>query len=194
MRVNVGRISRDKGGRLEFELEERSDPLETPGGRVDFTRPVIVTGTVTNTGKCFVVQGEIQAGLEATCDRCLEKFQENLSVPFEAEYFRLVPEGSKASGRHDEERDGLKQEEEAFLADAGRLFRGEDLELTEMVREELSLALPMQNLCRENCAGLCPVCGADLNITKCACERDTLDPRLAALQDWLDRQNSGREV
>lgn len=194
MRVGVGRISRDKGGRLEFELEERLDPLETPGGRVEFTRPVTVAGTVTNTGKCFVVQGEIRAGVEPTCDRCLEKFREELCVPFEAEYFRLMPEGAKSSGRHDEEHDGLRQEEEAFLADAGRLFRGEDLELTDMVREELSLSLPMQNLCRETCAGLCPVCGTNLNETKCACERDSLDPRLAALQDWLNRQNSGREV
>lgn len=194
MRVNVGRISRDKGGRLEFDLEERLDPIEAPGGRVDFTRAVNVTGTVTNTGKCFVVEGTIRTEVDLGCDRCLEHFRQELAVPFEAEFFRQHPDGSKPGGRPDEGRESFRQEEEAFLADAGRLFRGEDLELTETVREEVSLALPMQNLCRENCAGLCPKCGANLNKTTCACERDTLDPRLAALQDWLNRQNSGREV
>lgn len=195
MRVNVGRISRDKGGCLEFDLEERSGPLETPGGRVEFTRPLAVTGTVTNTGKCLVVQGTIRTEGEFTCDRCLEKFRRALEVPFETEFFRQKPEAGGPGGeRQDEGRDSLRQEEEAFLADAGRLFRGEDLELTETVREEISLALPMQNICREDCAGLCPQCGANLNATTCGCAEEVLDPRLAALQDWLDRQNSGREV
>lgn len=193
MRVNVGRISRDKGACLELDLEERFASLEALGGRVEFTRPVSVTGTVTNTGKCLVVQGTIQTEAELVCDRCLEKFRRPLEVPFEAEFFR---QGRETAGDRPEaeNRRTVRREEEAFLADAGHLFRGEDLELTETVRGELSLALPMQNLCRENCAGLCPVCGADLNKTTCACERDTLDPRLAALQEWLNRQNSGREV
>jgi uncharacterized protein len=193
MRVNVGRISRDRGGWLEFDLQERFASLETPSGRVEFGRPVAVTGTVTNSGKCLVVQGIIRTEAELTCDRCLERFRRDLEVPFETEFFRQNPEPA-GSRPEDGPRGSLRHEEEAFLADNGRLFRGEDLDLTEVVREELSLGLPMQNLCRENCAGLCPQCGANLNTTKCACERDTLDPRLSALQEWLDRQNSGREV
>jgi uncharacterized protein len=193
MRVNVGRISRDRGGWLELDLEERFAPLETPSGRVEFTRPVRVTGTVTNSGKCLVVAGTITTEADLTCHRCLEHFRRELEVSFEAEFFRQNPE---PPGGHPQDgvRESLRHEEEVFLADNGHLFRGEDLELTETVRGELSLGLPMQNLCRETCAGLCPQCGANLNTTKCACERDTLDPRLSALQGWLDRQNSGREV
>ncbi|MDI6870310.1 MAG: DUF177 domain-containing protein [Bacillota bacterium] len=192
MRVNVGRISRDKGSRLEFELEERFSPLDAPGGSVEFTRPVSVSGTVTNTGKCLVVQGTIRTNVELVCDRCLERFRREVAVPFATEFFRQGHEA--AGGRPDDGRESLRQEEEAFLADNGHLFRGEDLELAETVREELSLALPMQKLCREDCAGLCPECGANLNETTCACERSPLDPRLAALQEWLNRQNPGREV
>ncbi|MGE5552381.1 MAG: YceD family protein [Betaproteobacteria bacterium] len=192
MRVNVGRISRDKGACLEFAVEERIGPLEAPGGSVVFTRPVSVSGTVTNTGKCFVVQGTIATDAELVCDRCLEKFRRELEVPFEAEFFRQGHESG--GGRWGEGRDSLRQEEKAFLADNGYLFRGEDLELAEAVREELSLALPMRKLCRENCAGLCPECGVNLNVTQCACERHVPDPRLAALQEWLNRENSGREV
>jgi uncharacterized protein len=192
MRINVGRVSRDKGACLEFALEERFDQLEAPGEAVKFSQPVRVGGTVTNTGKCLVVQGKISAGAELTCDRCLAEFPQELTVPFEAEFFR---QGAEAGGgRPGEARESLRREEEAFLADNGHLFRGEDLELTEAIRQELSLALPIQRLCREDCAGLCPVCGANLNATTCTCERPVLDPRLAALQGWLNRENAGREV
>ncbi|HHW13499.1 MAG TPA: DUF177 domain-containing protein [Firmicutes bacterium] len=194
MRVNVGRISRDKGATLDFELEERLGPLDAPGGTVEFTRPVAVAGTATNTGKCLVVRGSIRAEVQLTCDRCLEEFRRQLEVPFEAEFFRQGQEGGGGSEREDAFHQTIRQEEEAFLADNGHLFRGEELELTDTVREELSLALPMRNLCREECAGLCPVCGANLNQTTCDCPRETVDPRLSALQEWLNRQNSGREV
>lgn len=191
MRVNVGRISRDKGATLDFELEERLGPLEAPGRTVEFAGPVAVAGTVTNTGKCLVVQGVIRAEAMLACDRCLEEFRRRLEIPFEAEFFRQAHEGGGDSEREDAFHQAIRQEEEAFLAEHGRLFRGEELELADTVREELSLALPMRNLCREECAGLCPVCGANLNQTTCDCARETVDPRLSALQEWLNRQNSG---
>jgi uncharacterized protein len=175
MRVNVGRISREKGGQLELELEERFAPLETPGGTIGFAKPVAVTGVVTNTGKCLVVEGTIRTEAELVCDRCLEKFRRTLEVPFEMEFFRQTGEESG--------------EERTFLEEAGNLYRGEEFELTEPVREEISLALPMQNLCREECAGLCERCGANLNETTCSCDHTVVDARLAGLEEWLKRNS-----
>ena len=58
------------------------------------------------------------------------------------------------------------------------------LDVTELLRDELLAGQPMKNLCREDCKGLCPVCGANLNEGECGCEKFFVDPRLAALKDF----------
>ena len=57
------------------------------------------------------------------------------------------------------------------------------LDVTELLRDELLAGQPMKNLCRADCKGLCPVCGANLNEGECGCEKFIVDPRLAALKD-----------
>ena len=58
-------------------------------------------------------------------------------------------------------------------------------DLTEMIRDTLIAAQPIKNLCKEDCKGLCPVCGVNLNETDCNCEKFIVDPRLEALQNFL---------
>ena len=63
---------------------------------------------------------------------------------------------------------------------------GEDgIDLAPVVRDVVIAALPIRNLCRPDCKGLCPKCGADLNQADCGCDREVVDPRLAALKDWM---------
>ena len=57
------------------------------------------------------------------------------------------------------------------------------LDVTELLRDELLAAQPMKNLCKADCKGLCPVCGANLNDGDCGCDKHIADPRLAALKD-----------
>jgi uncharacterized protein len=59
------------------------------------------------------------------------------------------------------------------------------LDLTEVVRQALFLAMPMNPICKDDCAGLCPQCGSNLNQEQCQCERDTVDPRLEVLRQLL---------
>jgi uncharacterized protein len=66
---------------------------------------------------------------------------------------------------------------------------GEVLETEPILLEQLQLNIPMKPLCRPDCAGLCPVCGADLNLGACACPERAGDPRLAALAALRDRMN-----
>ena len=58
------------------------------------------------------------------------------------------------------------------------------IDVTEFLRDELLAGQPMKNLCREDCKGLCPVCGANLNEGECGCEKFIVDPRLAALKNF----------
>jgi uncharacterized protein len=61
-------------------------------------------------------------------------------------------------------------------------FEGDSIDLTEILREQIVLALPMYPRCKEDCRGLCSVCGANLNLGECGCDRSEIDPRWAALK------------
>jgi len=61
-------------------------------------------------------------------------------------------------------------------------YEGDAIDLDQLIREQLYLALPMKPLCTETCRGLCPLCGINLNRSACACERTWDDPRLAVLK------------
>jgi uncharacterized protein len=61
-------------------------------------------------------------------------------------------------------------------------YEGDGLELNDVLREEILLALPMQRVCREDCKGICPVCGQNRNQNECRCHTETVDDRWAALK------------
>ena len=64
------------------------------------------------------------------------------------------------------------------------------LDVTELLRDELLAAQPMKNLCKADCKGLCPVCGANLNDGDCGCDKHIVDPRLAALSAFSNNDFS----
>jgi uncharacterized protein len=66
------------------------------------------------------------------------------------------------------------------------VFEGEVVDIDELVREQLLLSLPAQVLCREECKGLCPVCGGDRNLTDCKCQEAETDPRWAGLKEIVN--------
>jgi uncharacterized protein len=113
------------------------------------------------------VQGTIELG----CSRCLEPFE----VPVDAGFDLLfLPAGTHVPGDEDRE---LGED------DTGVSFYHEDvIDLGEVIREQFYLALPMKPLCREDCAGLCPICGINKNREACSCESTWVDPRMEPLR------------
>jgi len=77
----------------------------------------------------------------------------------------------------------------AELDDDIHLVQEEIVELDPYLREAFAVSLPMAAICREDCKGLCPVCGKDRNTETCGCESEAVDPRLAPLQDLLPKMN-----
>ena len=122
----------------------------------------------------FHVAGHVRTSLELDCSRCLEPFL----VPVDATFdLRYVPQAQNAG---EEERE-IRDED---LATA--YYREGLLDVTELLREQFQLALPMKPLCREDCRGLCPTCGTNLNQTRCGCAAKWEDPRLAPLKSLLN--------
>jgi uncharacterized protein len=134
------------------------------------TSRVAVEGTASRKGEEIRLRGTINAEVEVLCDRCLAAVRLPLEVEFDTAF---VPQAAEA---------GRAENVELLTADMGlAAYEGDAVDLDELVREQIMLALPSRRLCREECKGLCPKCGADLNAGECDCERGEIDPRWSAL-------------
>jgi uncharacterized protein len=127
--------------------------------------------TLTRTDRGILVKGTLNTELEMTCSRCLTPFSCPLTLKIEEEYFPTVDVVSGASLT-------VPDEPGLFTIDENH-----ELDLTEAVHQYALLAVPMKPLCRPDCAGLCPVCGQNLNLGACKCPPPEADPRWAKLKE-----------
>jgi uncharacterized protein len=142
--------------------------LETgPVHEFRLTGPVDVEVSYYRAGTELFFTGEIQAPALASCARCAEEFSTANSRGFR---YILVPRALHDIGN--EPSDDLE-----FT-----VYDGDEIDLTPLVQEQVLLALPTRPLCKEDCRGLCPQCGINLNEHQCDCRTGQLDPRLAVLR------------
>jgi uncharacterized protein len=168
---------------LEFAEEFQPDVIDL-GGEARLRGPVKASGRVEvveeHHGKHQVIKdirlrGRLLAGLELQCARCLEPLRQDVKREFELLY---RPLGADAG------RDELSvTDAEAEIG----YYQGDGLLLEDVLREQVLLALPLKVTCSEDCKGLCPQCGKNLNQEQCSCSTEVEDPRWAALKDVRDR-------
>jgi uncharacterized protein len=144
-------------------------------GECRFEGPIHVSLRARPVREMIEAEGQIETNVRLPCRRCLEPFDCNLKRRFRLFFTREMPEFDDADG-----------EEGAELSadDVGlTLFRGDAIDFTDVIQEQAVLALPNWALCSENCRGLCPRCGANLNQAACGCETDVADDRFAVLKN-----------
>lgn len=117
------------------------------------------------------LDGEAVFSLEPLCDRCAEKFALPIHVPL---HLNVVP---KEEAFFEDE--GANQEDENVS-----YYQGHDIDLNEILRETILLAVPYRKLCQESCKGLCPQCGQNLNLGSCSCKEQKTDPRFSVLKTY----------
>ncbi|MBA7697437.1 hypothetical protein ES703_106102 [subsurface metagenome] len=122
------------------------------------------------TDRGILVKGELHTEVEVTCSRCLSPFSCPLKLNIEEEYFPIIDVVSGVSLPSPDE-------PSCFLIDERHV-----LDLTEAMRQYALLAIPMKPICREDCAGLCPDCGHNLNEGSCNCPPQETNPRWAKLR------------
>jgi uncharacterized protein len=154
---------------LTVDVEEKLSLEEVSAGS-----PVKGTLQVNKSDREVIVIGKVTSVLDLQCSRCLKGFRRPLDIPVNVVYHPVEEIA--------EERHGLKDDE----MDMG-FYRGEEIDLQELVREQVLLNMQMKPLCDEDCKGICPNCGADLNAGSCGCETRKIDPRLEVLKKLLDR-------
>ena len=126
----------------------------------DFETPLQSEAKILKVGQAVFIKGKVETSLRLQCVRCLGEFSYPLSSTFELTLHPLK-ETSLA-----EEIELVKKEMESSF------FEGGELHLSEIACEQIFLEIPYQPLCHEECKGLCPGCGKDLNLLSCECIRD----------------------
>ena len=166
MRYDIFSTLSKVGGRAVCGLDERN--LE--GLHIPLEGPIRGEIVLTNTGSCISARGHLQVALQMECARCLRPVVVKLDIDVNEECT-------------------LSQIDDLHILTADQVPVLDDtiVDLSELVRQMIELHAPWRVLCSEDCKGLCPRCGANLNFEQCQCSKDEIDPRLAALKHLAER-------
>ena len=165
MLFDVKQILHSPGKELEFQFEMDLSDAEF-GGRHPISRPVQVAGKVRNSADVLELSLTARTTLDAMCDRCGKEFAQDKTIPFTC----LLAEELEN-----------EDNDEIVLLEEGKVDVGD------LARTAFILEMDTKTLCSEDCKGLCPRCGADLNLGPCSCKKE-VDPRLAALAKLLENK------
>ena len=168
MRLDLEKLE-ESGGRFAEVYE--IDRVLFDDSDLRLTGPVEVRGRVRRRKGEAELTGELHTGVAISCGRCLKPVELPVDVNFDERFVEAV------AWREEEQHE--LQPEDLNLS----VFDGETIELDDLVKEEILLALPGHILCREDCQGLCPVCGIDRNTATCNCEAKSTDSRWEKLKD-----------
>jgi len=165
MQINVSQLLKESiGSSRKYKIDETIDIAEDQPGRK-------VSGEVSflRTQRGILARGELHTDLKLTCSRCLSVFDYPVDIAFEEEYIQTIDVTSglpiESSG-----------EPGSFTIDEHHI-----IDLSEAIRQYALLAAPIKPLCDEECVGLCPECGRNLNHGPCGCPVRAVDPRWSKL-------------
>lgn len=148
------------GAELDLVGEQAFESVHTTYRDLEFSGPVQYDLTVKNVGEGVMAQGKVVARFTFPCSRCLNRFTFVVEGRID-ELFRPDPKAKHSIN------DGV-------------------IELTPVAEQAIFINLPVKTLCRDDCRGLCPVCGCDLNKSQCECRPEAAPSPFAKLKDLFD--------
>lgn len=161
--IDISAILGKKGEQISFSVtenitEDNNYPMITA-----FIGPVNIKGTAANTDGAVNIEATGRAKLIMPCDRCAKDVDVDLDFSVEETY---VAAGNATVG--------------------DETYTGNNINIDEAVKKSILSSLPMKVLCGEDCKGLCPQCGKDLNTGECGCKTDYIDPRFESLRSLFN--------
>lgn len=173
-------VEQIKGKEFSHEFEENPQVFPIIAEMVknrqcEFLKPFNIRLKAFRVREIFEVQGTLRTSVRLPCSRCLKDFDTPLASDFELSYTKEIP---GLMDVFDEEEIELKVEEIGMF-----YFKGEEINLQQGIQEQVVMAFPLQPLCDENCKGLCPRCGSDLNQGDCGCKRELGANKFAVLKN-----------
>jgi uncharacterized protein len=187
LRIHVEGLLQEKGSNQSFDVNLTLPDLTWQEDAISFTKPLSVNGLIANKGDVLDLNADVKGEVTLQCGSCLESYKQSLDFSFET---RLIK--SSVESVIDED-DWDEDYVDAFF------FEGNEVDLSKIVQEFLLLELPMLRRCKENCKGLCSICGTNLNQETCKCfhtedddSHHLVDERLKVLKDFFTTE--GEEV
>ncbi|WP_102400641.1 YceD family protein [Haloimpatiens massiliensis] len=163
MIINVSELIKNKvsSKKLNFVLDlcNFHDGNET----IEVTKAINFNGVIKSFEEDLIVEGHVGGEIILTCSRCLEKFNYKLDLDFK----------ETISTNSDDKDDDL-----IFIDNS-------KLNIDDIIISNIIMSLPLKRLCREDCKGLCQLCGTNLNYSNCNCKDEDVDPRLAKLKEFF---------
>ncbi|MDA0746899.1 MAG: DUF177 domain-containing protein [bacterium] len=160
-------------GTTEYEWKEAPEDLYIQDEDLQFAEPIHTRITFFKLGESLSASGSSSFRLTLSCVRCLEPFALDLVAEFSFLFQRGRPQ--TLEGDEDESLIWLDKE-------------GQKIDLGKEVKDYILLEVPSDPICQQSCAGLCPACGENLNVTTCSCTHETTDPRWEALRALKENQ------
>ncbi len=161
MKINIASVLRNDGATKDFSGEVNLGKVEFMGSTLDFKEPLSVAGKVLNIGGTLEITATIKGGYVTECSRCGIDVAEG----FSAELFESM------------DNDFSDIDEECIVV------QGNVIDISGSIEACIFGNIPLQTLCSEDCKGLCPVCGINLNEKECNCDTTVYDPRFAIFRN-----------
>lgn len=172
MIYNVAQLLKAPVGMMQtVDLDDAAE-LDLEDESIRLVKPMTGHLRMRRTNQGILVDGPVEATVELTCGRCLEPFTLSIPLSLEEQFYPTIDVVTGIA---------LPEIENELVFP---IDQNHQLDLSEAIRQNLLLALPMQPICKEDCAGLCPQCGKNLNEGPCSCE-PPIDERLSVLGDLL---------
>ena len=180
MRVNIDEI-KEAGLRRRWDVGREQVDEMVGGDQAGYRarEAAHFAATLDKVERRVLVDVRGKVGLTAPCGRCLQPVGLDAPVEFE---LTLVPSEEYVDEPRGEDTGKVVGSFEPQQAEE-EVYSGKVIELDPILREQIVLALPRYPVCKDDCKGLCPVCGANLNDRECGCDRHVPDPRWAALKN-----------
>lgn len=174
MNLNISRLTRGLEQRQDLKLQVKFESIVFHNMEYKLASPVDINGSISRVGNDLKIKANIVFKYNDNCARCLKKLEEKLSYDIDTLLIRenFADEVSES-------------ESDVFF------YEGEELDIYELLIHSLEFIMPAKVLCSEQCKGICPHCGVDLNLDTCDCENEkeneahNIDPRFAKLQELL---------
>lgn len=157
---------------LRFQGQLNYDKLNLSDRNISISEPIEYKGEVFKVDGDKVIHLDIQFTYSEECSRCLQPSTDKISTSV---YGKLLQAKKDLTNEDDEYEEIL-------------YYENDILELDEYILEQIIVSLPIKTLCKDDCKGLCPKCGVDLNKEKCDCVHEDIDPRLEKLKDFFSKE------
>lgn len=170
MLIDISEIVSCENKEITKEVQLELNSFISKLGEFPITKKAPIDIRIANReNKRLLIQGEVDLTVSIPCSRCLEEVPTDIRFSIDKE---LELNGSELNDEEMEDTDYLI---------------GLNLDIDKLIYGEILVNWPMKVLCKEDCEGICKVCGMNLNKGNCDCQRTELDPRMAAIQDVFNK-------